>query len=91
MATSSGPPPERPELAYRPSSGPLERVRARLARAGLVRPRRGRLVAGVLAGLARRFDVSPWALRAAFLVSILLPGPQFLLYVAMWILMPREA
>ena len=29
-------------------------------------------------------------LRVAFVVSIILPGPQFLAYVALWILMPSE-
>jgi len=56
-----------------------------------VRVREGRLVAGVFAGLGRRFGVSPWILRAAFVVSMIVPGPQFLLYVALWVLMPHES
>jgi phage shock protein C len=56
----------------------------------LVRPRRGRVLAGVCAGLARRYGWSPWLVRLAFVVSCLLPGPQVVLYVALWILMPRE-
>jgi phage shock protein PspC (stress-responsive transcriptional regulator) len=28
--------------------------------------------------------------RALFLISCLLPGPQFIAYIAMWILMPAE-
>ena len=59
-------------------------------RGGLVRVRQGRLVAGVFTGLARRFGVSPWILRAAFLVSMIVPGPQFLLYIALWLMMPSE-
>lgn len=55
-----------------------------------MRPRRGRLLAGVAAGIGRRYGISPWAIRAIFVVSILLPGPQFLIYAALWILMPRE-
>ena len=57
---------------------------------GLVRPRRGRVIAGVCAALARRFDMKPWQLRALFLISCLLPGPQFLLYIALWIILPSE-
>jgi phage shock protein PspC (stress-responsive transcriptional regulator) len=56
-----------------------------------VRVREGRLVAGVFAGLGRRFGVSPWILRAAFVVSMIVPGPQFLLYIALWVLMPHES
>jgi phage shock protein C len=28
--------------------------------------------------------------RLGFLVSCLLPGPQIVIYVALWILMPRD-
>ncbi len=65
-------------------------VRSRMTRYGLVRPMRGRLVAGVLAGLARRFGVRPAVMRVLFLVSMLLPGPQILVYIALWIVMPKE-
>jgi phage shock protein PspC (stress-responsive transcriptional regulator) len=56
----------------------------------LVRPRGGRIVAGVCAALARRFDVRPWQVRLIFVLSCLLPGPQFLLYIALWIILPSE-
>ena len=55
----------------------------------LVRPRK-RLIAGVCSGLARRFGVPPFTVRLVFVVSCVLPGPQFLLYVALWVLMPSE-
>lgn len=58
--------------------------------AGLVRPRDGRIVAGVCAGLAQRFGVRPWQMRLLFILSCLLPGPQFLLYLALWIVLPSE-
>jgi phage shock protein C len=57
---------------------------------GLVRPRRRRVVAGVCAGLAAWLGVSPWLVRAAAVLSIVLPGPQVLAYVVLWILMPEE-
>jgi phage shock protein PspC (stress-responsive transcriptional regulator) len=55
----------------------------------LVRPRQ-RVVAGVCAGLGRQLGVSPNVVRAVFVVSCVLPGPQFLIYVALWLLMPSE-
>ena len=54
----------------------------------LVRPIRGRIVAGVCAGLAIRFATSPTLVRVLFLASMLLPGPQILIYVALWVIMP---
>jgi phage shock protein PspC (stress-responsive transcriptional regulator) len=61
-----------------------------MASTALTRPRRGKLVAGVCAGLARRFGMSANGVRALFVLSMLLPGPQILLYLALWIIMPRE-
>lgn len=58
--------------------------------ARLTRPRQGRMIAGVCAGIARRFGWTPKAVRIAFVVSCLLPGPQFLLYLAMWVIIPNE-
>jgi phage shock protein PspC (stress-responsive transcriptional regulator) len=55
----------------------------------LVRPQR-RIVAGVCAGLARRFGVSPTLVRILFVASLLLPGPQILVYLALWVIMPSE-
>ena len=56
----------------------------------LIRPRRGRIIAGVCAGLALRFSTSATLVRAIFLVSLLLPGPQVLIYVALWVIMPKQ-
>jgi len=61
-----------------------------MASNALVRPTRGRIIAGVCAGLAERFGIKPWQMRALFLLSCLLPGPQVLLYVALWIIMPSR-
>lgn len=55
----------------------------------LVRPRRGRLIAGVCAGIAGRFGLSTGLVRLLFVVSCLLPGPQFLIYIALWLLVPN--
>ncbi|HET6635284.1 MAG TPA: PspC domain-containing protein, partial [Streptomyces sp.] len=56
----------------------------------LARPRDGRMIGGVCAGLARRFGTTPTVVRAIFVISCLLPGPQILLYLALWILLPNE-
>ncbi len=56
----------------------------------LVRPRTGRWIGGVCAGLARRFHTSPGVVRLIFVVSCLLPGPQFVLYLILWAVIPSE-
>jgi phage shock protein C len=56
----------------------------------LTRPRDGRIIAGVCAGLARRFGWSPFMVRLLFVLSLLLPGTQVIVYVILWILMPNE-
>ena len=58
--------------------------------ASLSRPRHGRVVAGVCAAIGNRFGISPFLVRVIFLVSMLLPGPQILIYLAGWILIPNE-
>jgi phage shock protein PspC (stress-responsive transcriptional regulator) len=55
----------------------------------LVRPR-DRWIAGVCSGLARRFGVSAGLVRLLFVLSCLLPGPQFVVYIVLWVLMPNE-
>jgi phage shock protein PspC (stress-responsive transcriptional regulator) len=57
----------------------------------LVRPRHGRMIAGVCAGLGRRFGISPNVVRLIFILSCVLPGPQFLVYIVLWIMMPSES
>ena len=56
----------------------------------LVRPRQGRMFAGVCAGLAQRFGISAGLVRLLFLLSLLLPGTQVIIYLALWIIMPNE-
>ncbi len=65
-------------------------VRDELRAAGLVRPRQGRVIAGVCAGLGRRLGVDPWLVRVIAIVSLFLPGPQVLAYIVLWILMPPD-
>ncbi|WP_238016759.1 PspC domain-containing protein [Dactylosporangium sp. AC04546] len=56
----------------------------------LVRPSGNRWIAGVCSGLARRFGISPNTMRLIFAISCLLPGPQFVIYIVLWVLMPDE-
>ena len=56
----------------------------------LSRPRNDRWIAGVCAGLARRFGVSSGLVRILFLLSCLLPGPQIVIYLVLWVMMPNE-
>jgi phage shock protein PspC (stress-responsive transcriptional regulator) len=56
----------------------------------LTRPRDGRIIAGVCAALARRFNTQPSIVRLVFVLTCFLPGPQILLYLALWIILPSE-
>jgi phage shock protein PspC (stress-responsive transcriptional regulator) len=56
----------------------------------LVRPRHGKVIAGVCAAIAHRYGWSPFGVRLAFLLSCVLPGPQFLAYLVLWILIPKQ-
>jgi phage shock protein C len=49
-----------------------------------------RMIGGVCAGLAERYGWNPTTVRIVFLVSCILPGPQFLIYLALWIIMPSR-
>jgi phage shock protein PspC (stress-responsive transcriptional regulator) len=56
----------------------------------LYRPRNDRRIAGVCSGLARRFGMRPGMVRLLFVLSCLLPGPQILIYLILWVMMPSE-
>jgi phage shock protein C len=69
----------------------MNEISAGLQRQGLSRPREGRVLGGVVAGLGRRFGIDPWPARLLFvLVLMLLPGSQLLVYPILWILMPSD-
>ena len=57
---------------------------------GLYRPRDERMIAGVCAGLGRRFGLSAGTVRVLFVLSCLLPGPQFVVYLVLWAMLPTE-
>ncbi len=56
----------------------------------LFRPNRGRVLGGVCAGLADYLGWSRGLVRVLSVASILIPGPQVLAYIVLWIVMPSE-
>lgn len=46
------------------------------------------MIAGVCAGLAQRWGMKTGTVRLLFLLSCLLPGPQFVVYLVLWVIMP---
>lgn len=56
----------------------------------LTRPRNDRIIAGVCSGIARHFNIRPSIVRILFVASMLLPGPQILIYLVAWLLMPQD-
>ena len=57
---------------------------------GLVRPRNGRRIAGVCAGIADRYGWDPTIVRLVAVLSVFLPGPQVLAYLVLWLVMPSD-
>lgn len=60
-----------------------------MASSRLVRPRKGKIIAGVCAGLADRFGVSRGLVRAGFVVFGLV-GAGEIAYIIAWIVMPKD-
>jgi phage shock protein PspC (stress-responsive transcriptional regulator) len=56
----------------------------------LTRPRDGRWLGGVAAGLGAYFDLSPAIYRVAFVALSLAGGTGILLYIAAWLVIPEE-
>jgi len=70
----------------------MESIHSTFHQAGLIRPQEDRVLAGVCAGLGRRFGLDPWPARLLFvLILLIVPGSQLLIYPILWILMPNEA
>ncbi|GII93454.1 PspC domain-containing protein [Sinosporangium siamense] len=53
------------------------------------RSREHKIIAGVCGGIADKLGVPPTLVRIVFLLSCIIPGPQFLIYIALWIFMPK--
>lgn len=56
----------------------------------LIRPRQGRVIAGVCAALALRFGVTPTTVRVITVLAVVLAGMSLWVYILLWILLPGE-
>ena len=56
----------------------------------LVRSRNDRMIAGVAGGLATALNIDPLLVRIVLLALAFLNGFGFVLYVALWLLVPNE-
>jgi phage shock protein PspC (stress-responsive transcriptional regulator) len=60
------------------------------ANSRLRRDSRNKVIGGVCAGIARRYGLSRGGLRLAFVLSCVLPGPQVVAYLLLWVLIPAD-
>jgi phage shock protein C len=56
----------------------------------LYRSRTERMLAGVCGGLAQYFNLDPTLIRVLFIALTVLGGAGLVIYVAMWIIVPKE-
>ncbi|MFD2090069.1 PspC domain-containing protein [Blastococcus deserti] len=49
-----------------------------------------KVIGGVCAGIARRYGLPRNRLRLAFVLSCVLPGPQIVAYLLLWVLIPAD-
>ncbi|WP_084525112.1 PspC domain-containing protein [Nocardia vaccinii] len=56
----------------------------------LTRSRTDRWIGGVCGGLAEYFGWNATLIRLLFILSCLLPGPQFLIYLVLWVVIPQD-
>lgn len=61
-----------------------------MATSTLVRPRQGKIIAGVCAGLADRFGISRGLVRLGFIIFGLV-GAGEIAYIVGWIIMPKDS
>lgn len=69
--------------AYDNPAGPPARKR-------LLRNTSDRWIGGVCSGLADYFGIDATLVRILFVASIVLPGPQLLLYLVLWLVIPQR-
>jgi phage shock protein PspC (stress-responsive transcriptional regulator) len=86
--TSPSGPPSGPSS---PPAPPAARFFDTIRRGGVVRPDRGhgRMVAGVAAGLARRWNMDPTVVRVAFIALTFIGGLGASLYGLGWLFLPE--
>lgn len=62
----------------------------RLSTRRLVRSSNHKVLAGVCGGIAAKLGISPALARILWVLFSLLPGPLWVLYVILWIVLPQE-
>ena len=67
-----------------------KRVGAEVSRRRLVRPREGRVFAGVCRGFAEYFDLDIALIRVVWVLVALFGGGGVLAYIIAWIVVPNE-
>ena len=78
VSTDPAVPPVRPAPARPSTSRPL------------VRPARGKKIAGVCAAFANQFEIDVTLVRVAWLLLVLFAGTGLLAYIVCWIVIPKE-
>ncbi|AZA13630.1 PspC domain-containing protein [Corynebacterium choanae] len=48
------------------------------------------MIGGVCGGLGESFGIDPTIVRLLFVLSMLLPGPQVLIYLVMYVIIPQR-
>lgn len=56
----------------------------------LMRSRSNYMLGGVCAGLGNYFNIDPTIIRLLFVLLVVMGGSGVLLYIVLWIIMPRE-
>jgi phage shock protein C len=74
---------KQPEGAAAPVVPPI------IQRKKLVRSLNDRKIAGVCAGIADYFDIDPTIVRVIWLLATLIPGPNIIAYIVLWIVLPE--
>ncbi|QIS09070.1 PspC domain-containing protein [Nocardia arthritidis] len=56
----------------------------------LTRSAHDKWIGGVCGGIAEYFGWNSTVVRLLFVLSCLLPGPQFVIYLVMWLIIPKK-
>lgn len=75
--------------AKQAETGPIYGPPAYASPKRLVRSTNDRKLAGVCAGIADYFDMDPTIIRVLWLLATLIPGPNIIAYLILWIAVPE--
>ena len=73
------------------AAGTLKRGGAIDASRKLYRSTSNRQLAGVCGGLAEYFNLDPTLIRVLFVILAVLGGSGVILYIALWIIVPKQS